>query len=185
MSDETTTPEAVDTPTETSEPIAVPPRSAAAKIDAPDGSAEKIVAELARERKARQAAERRVQEFEDASKSEAEKAAARAEAAEKALAEMTQRAMRLQVATETGLDPSLHEFLTGSDEESLRSQAEKLKAATASQRATPRPDPTQGAKPNAAGPTQLSKADLASMTPAQIDQALTEGRLVDVLAGRA
>lgn len=150
------------------------------------------VAELAGERAARKAAEKaaadlaaRVQEFEDASKSEAEKAAARAEAAEKALAEMTTRTLRLEVATEVGLPADLHEFLTGNDEESLRSQAEKLKAATAAQRTTPRPDPTQGAKPNASGPTQLTKADLASMTAAQIDQALTEGRLVDVLAGRA
>jgi hypothetical protein len=182
MSDETTTPEAVEIPTDAPEPT---------PTEAPDlGDAGKKA--IAAERAARKAAEKaaaelaaRVKEFEDASKSEAEKAAARAEAAEKALAEMTQRALRLQVATETGLDPSLHEFLTGSDEESLRSQAEKLKAATASQRATPRPDPTQGAKPNANGPTQLTKADLASMTPAQIDQALTEGRLVDVLAGRA
>ncbi len=186
MSDDVTpevAPDAIVTPDETRESL---------DAQAPDlGDAGKKA--LAAERAAKRAAEKRaaelearVKEFEDASKSEAEKAAARAEAAEKALAEMTQRALRLQVATETGLDSSLHEFLTGSDEESLRSQAEKLKAATAAQRATtPRPDPTQGAKPNANGPTQLSKADLASMTPAQIDQALTEGRLVDVLAGRA
>lgn len=127
----------------------------------------------------------RLKEHEDADKTETEKAAARAEAAERALAEVTARAMRLEVATEVGLPADLHEFLTGSDEESLRSQAEKLKAATAAQRTTPRPDPTQGAKPNASGPVQLTKADLASMNPEQINQALNEGRLVDVLAGRA
>ncbi len=178
---ETTEPttDAVDTTTTTTEPetpeLGDAGKKAIAAERAAKRAAEKRAAEL----------EARVKEFEDASKSEAEKAAARAEAAEKALAEMTERALRLQVATEMGVPADLHEFLTGHDEESLRVQAEKLKAATAAQRNNPRPDPTQGAKPNATGPVQLTRADLVSMTPDQINTALTEGRLTDVLAGRA
>jgi hypothetical protein len=149
---------------------------------------------IAAERAAKRAAEKRaaelearVKEFEDASKSEAEKAAARAEAAEKALAEMTERALRLQVATEMGVPADLHEFLTGHDEESLRVQAEKLKAAMApsNEPRSPRPDPSQGAKPANAGPSQLSRAELASMSPAQVNEALEQGRLNDVLAGKS
>jgi hypothetical protein len=119
---------------------------------------------------------------EDASKTEAEKAAARAEAAEKALAEVTAKAARLQVAAEVGVPADLVEFLTGSDEESLRAQAEKLMAATAANKAprAPQPDPSQGAKPSSAV-TQLTAADADRMTPEQIVKAKAEGRFNDLL----
>ncbi len=141
------------------------------------------------ESKARRAAEKRaadlearVKEFEDASKSEAEKAAARAEAAEKALAEVTAKAARLQVAAEVGVPADLVEFLTGGDEESLRAQAEKLMAATAASKAprVPQPDPSQGAKPGGSA-SQLTRADLAGMSPEAITTAKAEGRLNDLL----
>lgn len=149
---------------------------------------------LAAERAAKKAAEKRaadaearVKEFEDANKSELEKAAARAEAAEKALeAERTAR-LRAEVASEAGIPVDLRDFLTASDEESLRAQADKLKAAMAASNEprSPRPDPSQGAKPANAGPSQLSRAELASMSPAQVNEALEQGRLTDVLAGKS
>lgn len=142
------------------------------------------------ERRARRQAEKeraelaaKVAEFENASKSEAEKAAARAEAAEKALAEMTAKALRLQVATEAGIPADLHEFLTGTDEESLRAQATKLAeiAATASAPRQPKPDPTQGARPDGSGPKMLTPDEVSELfrqgNTAAIDAARREGRI--------
>lgn len=143
-----------------------------------------LMAELLAERDARRKAEAKVKEFEEANQSEAEKVAARAEAAEKALAEMTAKAARLEVVTELGVPSDLAEFLTGSDPESLRAQAEKLMAATAANKAprAPQPDPSQGAKPGGStGPTQLTRADLAGMSAEAITAAKAEGRLNDVL----
>lgn len=183
----TTTPPAPEAPTEPdpTTPPAAPP------APEPDDLGDAGKKALAAERTAKRAAEKRaaeleakVKEFEDASKTEAEKAAARAEAAEKALAEVTAKAARLQVAAEVGVPADLVEFLTGSDEESLRAQAEKLMAATAANKAprAPQPDPSQGAKPGGStGPTQLARADLARMSPEAIVAAKAEGRLNDVL----
>jgi hypothetical protein len=178
-----------DTTVETPEAEAPTVETPATESDSTDlGDAGKKA--LAAERAAKRAAEKRaaeaearVKEFEDASKSEAEKAAARAEAAEKALAEMTAKALRLQVATEVGIPAELHEFLTGSDEESLRAQATKLAeiAATANGPRAPKPDPTQGAKPSSAGVSQLTQADAERMTPAEIVAAKAAGRFNDLL----
>lgn len=139
-------------------------------------------AKRAAEKRAREA-EARVKELEDKDKTEAEKAAARAEAAEKALAEVTAKALRLEVATEFKLDPDLHEFLTGTDEDSLRQQAQKLAerfAATAGPR-QPKPDPTQGAKPGGSGPRMLTSDEVSEMyrqgRTAEIDAARREGRI--------
>jgi len=188
MSDTPTpTPPAPEPPTEP-DPTTPPETPPAPEADDLGDAGKKA---LAAERTAKRAAEKRaaeleakVKEFEDASKTEAEKAAARAEAAEKALAEVTARAARLQVAAEVGVPADLVEFLTGGDEESLRAQAEKLMAATAANKAprAPQPDPSQGAKPGGStGPTQLARADLARMSPEAIVAAKAEGRLNDVL----
>ena len=184
MSDTPTTdvppaPEATDPPAADA-PAITPPaddlgdagKKALAAERAAKRAAEKQVAELAA----------KVKEFEDASKSEAEKAAARAEAAEKALADMTAKAARLEVVTELGVPADLAEFLTGSDPESLRAQAQKLLAATAASRSprTPQPDPSQGAKPGASV-AQLSRTDLKGMSPEAIAEAKAAGRLDDLL----
>jgi hypothetical protein len=182
MSDTATT----DTAPEATEPAAPEtPPPATPGDDLGDAGKKAIAAERA----ARKAAEKQaadlaaqVKAFEDASKSEAEKAAARAEAAEKALAEVTAKAARLQVAAEVGVPADLVEFLTGSDEESLRAQAEKLMAATAASKAprAPQPDPSQGAKPGATA-SQLTSADLKGMGHDAINAARAEGRLNDLL----
>lgn len=129
---------------------------------------------LEAERKAKRDAERRaaeaearVKEFEDSQKSELEKAAARAEAAEKAAAEAQAKALRLEIAEEMKVPSNLRRFLTGTDEDSLREQAEslvnELAAAMEASRTTPRPDVSQGAKPaNAADiDTQIAEATKA------------------------
>lgn len=144
------------------------------------------------ERTARKAAEKtaaellaKVQAFEDADKSETDKAAARAEAAEKRATEAEAKAMRVEVADELDVPKELRKFLTAMTEDTLREQASELltafNAATASTRTSPRPDPTQGAKPNSTGVPQLTQADLAVMTPAQVVAAKREGRFNDLL----
>lgn len=161
------------------------PAATADATDKPLG--ESGVSALKAERKARRDAEKRsadfearLREIEDREKTELQKAN---EAADRFRAEAEQRAAelaRLKVASDTGLPADLVEFLTGTDEDTLRAQAAKLAAATAAPR-TPQPDPGQGAKPD--GVSQLSRADLAGMSPADIDRARVEGRLDALLAG--
>lgn len=144
------------------------------------------------ERAARKAAEKaaadlaaRVQAFEDAQKSDAERVAERLAAAEAAAADARAEAARLRIAAEVGLPADLHEFLVGNDEDTLRAKAQKLAAmATPAVKPAPAPDQAQGAKPGGSGPAQLTRVDLARMTPAQIESARVEGRLADVLAGK-
>lgn len=147
---------------------------------------------LAAERSARRAAEKqaaelaaKVKEFEDASKSETEKAAARAEAAEERAKAAEAKALRVEIADELNVPKELREFLTAGDEDSLRAQANKVleafTAATAATRTTPRPDPTQGAKPGNDDSGQLTAADAARMTPEQIVAAKAAGRFNDLL----
>lgn len=148
---------------------------------------------LAEERAAKKAAEKRaadaearIKEFEDKDKSEAEKAAARADAAEARATKAETEALRLKIGVELGLPADMHEFLTGSDEESLRGQAaklaEKLAAATAGQPPRkPQPDPSQGARPDGSQPPQITRAELAGMDSEAIVKAKSEGRLNEVL----
>lgn len=147
---------------------------------------------LAAERQARRAAEKaanealaKVKAFEDRDKTEQEKLADQVAKLKAEADQARAEATRLRVASEVGLPADLHEFLVGDDEEQLRNRAAKLMAATAA--ATdprrPAPDPTQGAKPGT-GDGQLTKADLARMTPQQIVEAQTAGRLDDLMAGR-
>lgn len=181
MSDSVVTDETTDV-----EPTASDTTEDAPPADLGDPGKKALDAERAAKRAAEKRAkdlEARLKEFEDANKTEAEKAAARAEAAEKALAEMTAKALRLEVATEFKLDPDLHEFLTGSDEESLRAQAQKLAerfAATAGPR-QPKPDPTQGAKPGGSGPKMLTPDEVSELfrqgKTAEIDAARRDGRI--------
>lgn len=132
-----------------------------------------------------EAAQAKLREYEDRDKTEAERLAARLAEAEQEAQSARSEALRLRIASETGVPADLLEFITGTDEETARQQAEKLMAATkpAGQAAVMKPDPTQGAKPNGSI-GQLTRADLASMTPDEINKALTEGRLSDLLAGR-
>jgi hypothetical protein len=189
MSEPTTTVPEATTPAPDAPPVPETPDAVADLGDAGKKA-------LAAERSARKAAEKaaadlaaKVQAFEDANKTEQEKAAARAEAAEKRAAEAEAKALRLEIASELNVPESLRKFLTATDDAGLRAQADELtkalSAATAeSAPRQPKPDPSQGAKPGSIT-AQLSKADLAGMTPQQINEALEAGRLVDVLAGKS
>lgn len=190
MSDPTTAPAPESTPAPTPNDL---PQAAAAPVeeaataptDAPKGSERRVLADLAKERKARQELEAKVKAFEDAQKSEAERLADEVQRAKSEAATAKAESLRLRVAAETGLPADLHEFLSGDDEEQVRAQAQKLLAATAAATAprTPAPDPTQGAKPGGTN-TQLTRADLARMTPQEIVAAQESGRLADLMAGR-
>lgn len=178
--------------TETPQPDASAVETTAPEMPAPDPLGEGGKKALEAERAARKEAERaaaelaaKVKEFEDAQKSEAERTAEALAEAQQRAAKAEAEALRLRIAAETELPADLHEFLAGDTEEELRAKAEKLKAATAAGVRRPQPDPSQGAKPNGNGPSQLTRADLARMTPAEIDQARVEGRLDDLLAGTA
>lgn len=163
--------------------------------DSPKGGKEAVLADLAKERKARQAVQERLKELEplaakakaleDAQKSETERLTEQLEQFKAQAAKAEAENLRLKVATESGLPADLHEFLVGSDEDELRAKAQKLMAATAAATAprAPAPDPTQGAKPGQ-GTAQLTRADLARMTPQEIVAAQESGRLDDLMAGR-
>ena len=94
------------------------------------------------ERKARRDAEKalrdveaKVREFEQRDLSEAERTAQQIADLTKSLEAAQTDALRLRVASETGLAPDLHEFLDGiTDEDQMRAKAKKLQAATAAPR---------------------------------------------------
>ena len=99
--------------------------------------------------KANATAAERLAELENANKTEAERAAERLAAAEQTAAQAQAEALRFRIATKYGISDDLADsFLTGTDEESLTGQAEKLVAL--SKPGTPRPDPSQGAASGAA-----------------------------------
>lgn len=130
----------------------------------------RVLADLARERKKRQALEQQMAGFTEALKrlagepedgsdvSELDRLTSRMAALEAQAEESKVAALRMQIVAETGVRADLAEFLTGTDEQTLRQQAQKLVAATATpggpQR--PAPDPAQGAKPSA---DQLTEID--------------------------
>lgn len=179
-SSESTTPTPNDLPQAAAAPV-----EEAASTDTPKGTDRGVLADLRRERKTRQELEAKVKAFEDAQKTEAERMADQLQTLKAEAAAAKAEALRLRVAAESGLPADLHEFLVGDDEEQVRAQAQKLMAATAAATAprTPAPDPTQGAKPGAVN-SQLTRADLARMTPQEIVAAQESGRLDDLMAGR-
>ena len=82
--------------------------------------------------KANEEAASKLQEIEDAQKSELQKLQEAKESLEKDLADARFEAMRGSIATEYGISKEDTElFLTGTDSESLKRQAEALKARTA------------------------------------------------------
>lgn len=192
MSDTTTTPTPASTPTVESDPQ--PARATATESDAGDNAPleEPGRKALAAERSARRAAEKaaaeaqaKVKEYEDRNKSELERLTEAATAAKAEADAARAEALRLRVAADTGLPADLHEFLVGDDEEQLRAKAQKLLAATAAtEPRRPAPDPTQGVKPGVGAPDQLTHADLARMSPAQINEALEAGRFEQLLGNQ-
>jgi hypothetical protein len=84
--------------------------------------------------KANKSAAERLVEIEEANKTESQKTAERLAAAEKDAAEARREALKLRIATRFGIgDEDADLFLTGSDEETLSRQAERLGARIADQ----------------------------------------------------
>lgn len=177
------------------------PQTAAASTDTPaptptpdgDSLGDGGKKALAAERSARRAAEKaaaealaRVKEFEDQGKTELERLTEQIAQADARAKQAEAEALRLRVAADTGLPSDLQEFLTGDSEEQLRERAAKLMAATnaANEPRRPAPDPSQGAKTTSGAGDQLTRADLARMTPQQIREAQDAGRFADLMAGR-
>lgn len=87
-------------------------------------------------------------EIEEATKSEAQKAADRLAAAEKDAAAARAEALRLRVAAKFGIgDEDADLFLTGSDEQTLTKQAERLTARESERKKTGNHVPREGKTP--------------------------------------
>ena len=94
----------------------------------------------------------RLSEIEEAQKSEAEKAADRIRDLEQQLNEANRSSLRFKVASKYGIgDEDADLFLTGSDEETLTKQAQRLadRQEAAGKPRAPQPDPNQGRGNNA------------------------------------
>lgn len=91
-------------------------------------SKSRVLADLAKERDARQAAEARLKEFEDKDKTELQRLEERAAAAEKAAAERESALLRYRVGAAKGLPADLVERLRGDTEEELLADADALLA---------------------------------------------------------
>lgn len=128
----------------------------------------------------------RLAEIEEASKSEAQKLADRAAAAEALVAKFESEKQvnqwRSEVAKETGVPV---DALRGSTLEDLQAHAATLKSLITP---TSAPDgvvgpyvPNEGNAPAGQNASQLTEADLKSMTPKQINEARNAGRLNKLL----
>ena len=130
---------------------------------------------LAAEREARKAAEKsaadlaaRLKDIEAAQMSDLERAQAAAKEYEAAAAKASAEALRWRIAARHGItDEDAETFLTGTDEDTLTRQAERLAALSTTAPATPKPDRSQGAKGN---PQPASTADQFA---AALEQAFT------------
>jgi hypothetical protein len=91
--------------------------------------------------------------------------------------------LRYEVAAEKNIPTEAIRLLNGSTREDLEEAADALIALMAiqSKPRTPVPDESQG-RPATQKLGQLTEADLANMTPAEVNEARRTGRLVDLLA---
>lgn len=101
----------------------------------------------------------------------------------KAEAESARTALlRYEIASEKGIPAEAIKLLQGSSREELEEAAETLVSLLANQSKpkSPLPDDSQG-RPTTANLGQLSKEDLANMSPKEIIEAKKSGRLNDAL----
>lgn len=95
--------------------------------------------------KANADAAERLAQIEESQKTETEKATERLAAAERAAQEARAEALRYRIATKYRIsDEDAEALMTGTDEESLTRQAERIVAMK--QPGTPQPDPSQGSR---------------------------------------
>lgn len=106
------------------------------------------------EKRAKENAEaaKRLAEIEDANKSDAERAAGRIAELEEALRKQSTEALRFKVASKFGIgDEDADLFLTGSDEETLTKQAERLAAREGERKKQGNNVPREGNNPTSTG----------------------------------
>lgn len=111
------------------------------------------------------AAADRLAEIEEANKTEAQKQADRLASLEREAHQAKAEALRFKIASKFQIGEEDAElFLTGTDEETLTKQAERLaqRADEAGRPRAPKPDPNQGRTPNGA-PLDPRSADLAQI----------------------
>lgn len=177
MSTENPTPE----PTENLDPTASP-------ADEPLREPGKRALEAERTRAA--AAEKALtelrKEIEDSKKSTEQRVADDLAAAQRTANESATKALRYEVAAAKGLDLKFAARLSGSTKEELEADADALIALIpqAGEPLAPRGPhvPSEGTQPQAgAGVSQLTDAQLESMSPEQINKARREGRLNKLL----
>ena len=179
-----------------SEPITEPQATTTPPVDAQqpqDGEPKtfdadyvsKLRAENAKYRtaaKANEDAAKRLAEYEEAQKSEAQKLADRLAAAEAKALAAELKALRADVAQAKGVPAGL---LSGATEDELNASADALLAFKGETAKVPAAPSAAGqgnvGKPIGAPGGQLTRADLAGMSPEQITQAKAEGRLNDLL----
>jgi hypothetical protein len=124
--------------------------------------AERQIKELKDQLKATKPAADRLKEIEDQQKSELEKANELLAQLEVKAAKAETEALRYRIATRHGIsDEDAEIFLTGSDEESISKQAERLVSLQGERQLAEqqKPDPSQGARPGAVkNPKEAGKA---------------------------
>jgi hypothetical protein len=124
--------------------------------------AERQIKDLKDQLKAAKPAADRLKEIEDQQKTELEKANELLAELERKAAKAETEALRYRIATKHGIsDEDAEIFLTGSDEESIAKQAERLVALQGERVAAQqqKPDPSQGVRPGAAkNPKEAGKA---------------------------
>lgn len=123
MADDPTTPE---TPAPAPEPQEEPKSPEDALGDAGKKALEAERKNARAAAKERDALAARLKEFEDRDKTEQQKLAERAEAAEKRAQELESRALRLEVASEKGLNAAQAKRLVGTTREELEADADEL-----------------------------------------------------------
>lgn len=158
--------EPVQTPIERVDPVGEPLGEGGIKALTAERDARKEAERKIKELEDRLAevspAAQRLKEIEDQQKSELEKANERMAELEAKAALSATEALRYRVATKHGIsDEDAEVFLTGSDEESITKQAERLVALQGErvQAQQQKPDPSQGARPGAVkNPKEAGKA---------------------------
>jgi hypothetical protein len=141
-----------DAPNEAATDDATSTATANPEDDWPDGLRDVVAKERKAARDAiRQRAEleKRVREFEDSQKTESEKAAERLSEFERRALEAETRLLRIEVASEKGLDPKFADLLAGGDRDTMEAAADRLlELAKASQPTPTAADFDGGARQN-------------------------------------
>lgn len=145
-------------------------------------------AEVQRKQDALATANAKLTEYEQEKMSEQEKLAQRAEEAERERDELKRSLMVSEVVRKYGLPDDLAQFLSGDTaeevEEKAKVLAEKVQPAKQSPPTKPQIKPVSGSGGEVDTQTQLTKADLANMSYAEIEAARRAGRLKNLLGGQ-